>query len=61
MSGGMKLLDRIEIDLGNDDDRLTVYIDAWDHSLGRKWLSAIKQPIRRQLSSRKELLFLWIR
>jgi len=41
MVGGNRLLENIEIQLGQADDFLTVYIDVWDHSLARKWLSAL--------------------
>lgn len=35
-------LDQVEIDLRSRDDRiLTVYIDVFDNSLSRKWLSAL--------------------
>jgi hypothetical protein len=44
----MKLLDRIEIDIGTPDNLLTVYIDIWDHSLSRKWLSALNRLIAGQ-------------
>jgi hypothetical protein len=44
----MKLLDQIEIDIGTPDNLLTVYIDVWDHSLSRKWLTALNQLIANQ-------------
>jgi hypothetical protein len=44
----MKLLDQIEIDIGTPDNLLTVYIDIWDHSLSRKWLTALNKLIADQ-------------
>jgi hypothetical protein len=44
----MKLLDQIEIDIGTPDNLLTVYIDVWDHSLSRKWLTALNHLIADQ-------------
>jgi len=44
----MKLLDQIEIDIGTPDNLLTVHIDVWDHSLARKWLTALHQLIADQ-------------
>ena len=43
MSGGKQLLDKIEIQLKDrrNNDLHKVYIDAYDSSLGRKWLSAL--------------------
>ena len=47
MNGG-KVLDKIEIDLRNikTDEKLTVYVDAWDNSLGRKWLTALNELLK---------------
>lgn len=44
MSGG-KILEQIEIELKNRQTQeiLTVYVDAYDSSLGRKWLTALNQ------------------
>jgi hypothetical protein len=44
----MKLLDQIEIDIGTPNNLLTIYIDVWDHSLSRKWLTALNQLIADQ-------------
>jgi hypothetical protein len=44
----MKLLDQIEIDIGMPDNLLTVYVDVWDHSLSRKWLTALNHLITGQ-------------
>jgi hypothetical protein len=41
----MKLLDQIEINIGTPPDLLTVYIDVWDYSLSRKWLTALNHLI----------------
>lgn len=42
----ISLLDRIEIDLGTQDDCLTVYIDIDNNSLSRKWLPALNDLLR---------------
>jgi hypothetical protein len=44
----MKLLDQIEIDIGMPDNILTVYVDVWDNSLSRKWLTALNHLITGQ-------------
>lgn len=43
MIGGKPLIDRIEMDLGSHDRRLTVYVDVWQHSLAEKWLLGLNQ------------------
>ena len=43
MSGTKALIDCVEIDLGTDDDKLTVYIDVFQSSLSRRWLTALNQ------------------
>jgi hypothetical protein len=53
----MKLLDQIEIDLGTPDDYVTVYVDAWDHSLGRKWLTALNELIAKEYHLEKNYCF----
>jgi hypothetical protein len=53
----MKLLDQIEIDLGTPNDYVTVYIDAWDHSLGRKWLTALNELIAKEYHLEKNYCF----
>ena len=47
MSGGM-LLDQIEIELADQqfDKRHKVYIDVYDNSLSRKWLSALNHLLK---------------
>ena len=37
----MQLLDQIQIDLQDNNDCLTVYIDVWDSSLSKKWLGSL--------------------
>jgi hypothetical protein len=54
----MQLLDQIEIDLGTPSDYVTVYIDAWDHSLGRKWLLALNELIDKEYHLEKNYCFL---
>ena len=45
MSGTKPLLDQIEIVLGTESDPLPIYIDVYDNSLSRKWLSALNRII----------------
>ncbi len=54
------LLDQIEIDLKNDatGELLTVYIDAYDSSLGRKWLAALNNLIKKQYHLEKNYCFM---
>jgi hypothetical protein len=47
------LLDVIEMDLAD----LTVYINVWDNSLSRKWLSALNQLIDKQYHLEKNYCF----
>jgi hypothetical protein len=53
----MKLLDCIEIDLGTPDDYITVYIDAWDCGLGRKWLTSLNELIAKEYHLEKNYCF----
>jgi hypothetical protein len=53
----MKLLDQIEIDLGTRDDYITVYVDIWDHSLARKWLTALNEIIQHNYHLEKNYCF----
>jgi hypothetical protein len=53
----MKLLDQIEIDIGTPDDNITVYIDAWEHSLGRKWITALNKLIANEYHLEKNYCF----
>lgn len=48
------LLDVIEIDL----EDLTVYVDVYDSSLGRKWLTALNQLIEEQYHLEKNYCFM---
>ena len=52
------LLDCIEIDLGTENDFLTVYIDIYDNSLSRKWLKALDQLIADNYHLEKNYCFL---
>lgn len=58
MNGG-KVLDKIEIDLRNikTDEKLTVYVDAWDNSLGRKWLTALNELLKDNYHLEKNYCF----
>jgi hypothetical protein len=53
----MKLLDQIEIDLGTPGNYVTVYIDSWDHGLGRKWLTALNELIAKEYHLEKNYCF----
>jgi hypothetical protein len=39
------LLDVVEIELGTHQDRLRVYVNIYDNSLSRKWVSALNQVL----------------
>jgi len=54
MNGTRTLLDCIEMDL----DDLTVYINVYDNSLSRKWLTALNQLLRDNLLLEKSYCFL---
>jgi len=54
----MTLLDTIEIDLGNPGNLLTVYIDVYDNSLSRKWLTALNELIQNNYHLEKNYCFL---
>jgi hypothetical protein len=41
----MTLLDTIQIDLGEDHNNITVYVEVFDNSLSRKWLASLNQLI----------------
>jgi len=52
------LLDQIEIDLRNANDQiLTVYIDVFDNSLSRKWLTALDHLLARGYHLEKNYCF----
>jgi hypothetical protein len=53
----MKLLDQIEIDIGMPDNLLTVYVDVWDHSLGRKWLETLNTLLEKNYHLEKNYCF----
>lgn len=53
----MKLLDQIEIDLGTHENHITVYIDVRDHSLSRKWLTALNDLISQDYHLEKNYCF----
>lgn len=59
MNGGQKLIDRIEIDLlhDNQQDRLTVYLDVFDNSLSRKWLTALNHLLANNYHLEKNYCF----
>lgn len=58
MIGG-KILEQIEIDLRSDqDDLLTIYVDVFDNSLSRKWLSALDCLLGNQAHLEKNYCFL---
>ena len=52
------LLDTIELDLGQDQDLTTVYIDVYDNSLSRKWLAALNNLIANDYHLEKNYCFL---
>ena len=54
----MTLLDTIEIDLGSPGNLLTIYIDVYDNSLSRKWLTALNQLIKNNYHLEKNYCFL---
>ena len=59
MSGTNQLvLDVVELDLGQGRDILTVYINVYDNSLSRKWLSALNQLIADGYHLEKNYCFL---
>ena len=58
MNGGIKLLDEIKIELvGNGIDPLTVYIDVFDNSLSRKWLTSLNHLIKDEYHLEKNYCF----
>ena len=54
---GMKILDQIEITLGNNSDSLVVYIDIFDNSLSNKWLSALNHLLKNNYHLEKNYCF----
>lgn len=58
MSGGMKLLDKIEIDLRDSiGNLLTVHVKVHDNSLSRKWLTSLNELIRKDYHLEKNYCF----
>lgn len=52
------LLDVLEIDLGTPTDTLRVYVNIYDNSLSRKWLSALNDLIANNYHLEKNYCFL---
>ena len=58
MTGTKKLLlDVIELDLGTSEDTLQVYVNVYDNSLSRKWLSALDNLLFNQYHLEKNYCF----
>ena len=57
MSGTNQLIDVIEMQLQGPNGSLTVYIDVFDNSLSRKWLTALNQLIRNNYHLEKNYCF----
>jgi hypothetical protein len=53
----IKLLDQIEIDIGLPGNLLTVYIDVYNNTLGRKWLTALNELLQKQYHLEKNYCF----
>lgn len=57
MTGG-KVLEQIEINLRNDQgDLLPIYVDVYDNSLSRKWLSALNDLLKNNYHLEKNYCF----
>ncbi len=54
----MEYIDRIEIDLGQPEDLITIYIDVWDNNLSRKWLAALNHLIANDYHLEKNYCFM---
>lgn len=52
------LLDVIEIDMGTAADSVRAYVNVWDHSLSRKWLTALNDLLRNNYHLEKNYCFL---
>jgi hypothetical protein len=52
------LLDVVEIDLGNPDDLLRIYINVYDNSLSKKWLAALNNLLTNNNHLEKNYCFL---
>ena len=57
MSGTKILLDTIEITLGSKQDSLPIYIDIFDNSLSRRWLSALNDLVKNNYHLEKNYCF----
>lgn len=58
MSGGNKLIDQIKVTLRDNNNNLhTIYIDAFDTNLSRKWLSHLNQLINNDYFLEKNFCF----
>lgn len=57
MSGINPLLDKIQIILGTEQDKLTVYVDVFDNSLSRKWLTALNHLLKNNYHLEKNYCF----
>jgi hypothetical protein len=52
-----KLLDQIIINLGTPKDLVSIYIDVYDNSLSRKWLTALNDLLKNQYHLEKNYCF----
>jgi hypothetical protein len=52
-----KLLDQIEIRLGQPEDLITIYFDVYNSSLSNKWLTALNQLLDQQYHLEKNYCF----
>ena len=57
MSGINPLLDKIQIILGTEQDKLTVQVDVFDNSLSRKWLTALNHLLKNNYHLEKNYCF----
>lgn len=58
-TSGTKILDRLEIELqSHRDDLHRIYIDVYDNSLSRKWLSALNDLLTRKYHLEKNYCFM---
>ena len=53
----MNKLDEIEIVLQDNNDPITVYIDVFDNSLSRKWLTALNELVAKEYHLEKNYCF----
>lgn len=51
------LLDVVEIDLGRPNDTCRVYVNVWDNSLSRKWLTALNDLLSQDYHLEKNYCF----